>query len=97
MPAVTRVITSRSRGVSESKRLRKSCALSSRCRRSRSRSSAIRTASRKFLLTYRLGKEFNRASFHSLDRHRNVTVARDKNDWNIDLNLGLKIDPAQFR
>jgi len=51
----------------------------------------------KFLITYRLGKEFNCASFHGLDRHWDVTVPRDKNDWNIDLNVGLKIDPAQSR
>jgi hypothetical protein len=51
----------------------------------------------KFLLTKRLGKEFNRASFHCFHRHRDVTVARDKNDWNIDLTVGLKIDPAQSR
>jgi hypothetical protein len=49
------------------------------------------------LLAQRLSKEFNRASFHSLHRHRDVTVASDKNDWNIDLNVGLKIDPAQSR
>jgi len=30
----------------------------------------------KFLLAKRLGKEFNRASLHSLYRHRNVSVAQ---------------------
>src|SRR5215475_14024957 len=45
----------------------------------------------KVLLAKWLGEEFNGASFHGLHRHRDVTVAREKNDRNIDLNFGLKI------
>jgi hypothetical protein len=51
----------------------------------------------KILLANGLGKELNRASFHSSNGHRDITVARDKNDWNIDLNFGLKFEPAQSR
>jgi hypothetical protein len=52
----------------------------------------------KFLLTYRLGKEFNCASFHGLDRHWNIAVTGNENDWNIDVHsgeLGLEVEPAQ--
>src|SRR5690349_16807160 len=50
------------------------------------------------LFAYRLGQEFDGASFHGFDRHGNVGVARDKNDGNLDLLLGdfgLKIKPTQ--
>src|SRR5215467_8443857 len=39
----------------------------------------------KVLLAKWLGEELNRASFYSSNGHRDVTVARDKNDWNVDL------------
>src|SRR5215470_2213655 len=51
----------------------------------------------KVLLVNGLCKELNRASFHSSDRHRDVTVAGDKNDWNVDLHFGLQFEPAQSR
>src|SRR5262245_61147961 len=46
----------------------------------------------KVLLANRFGEEFNRASFHGFHRHRDVTVASEKNDRNIA--LGLKIESA---
>jgi hypothetical protein len=51
----------------------------------------------KILLAKWLGKELNRSTFHGLHRHRDVAMARNKNDWNIDLNFGLKIEPAPSR
>ena len=54
----------------------------------------------KILLAKWLGKELNRSTFHGLHRHWNVAMARNKNDWNIDLNFGqldLKIEPVQSR
>src|SRR5262249_7494876 len=51
----------------------------------------------KVLLANGLRKELNRASFHSSNAHRDVTVARDKDDWNIDLNFRFKFEPAQSR
>src|SRR5215467_15567410 len=51
----------------------------------------------KVLLANGLCKKLNRASFHSSNAHRDVTVARDKDDWNIDLNFRLMLEWAQSR
>jgi len=46
------------------------------------------------LFPKRLGQEIRCAASYSFDRHRDITVAGDKDYWNIDLTLGLKLEPT---
>src|SRR5579864_2686003 len=45
-----------------------------------------------------LGEEFNRPSFDSANTHWDVTMASEKNDWNMNLSrckLALEVEPTQ--
>src|SRR5215470_14340421 len=90
-PAVTSAIISRSRGVSDSNRARMSESDCSWSRRFRSRSRAPVTASSISWSRNGLVRKSTAPAFHGLDRHRNIPMTGNENDWY------LYAQPSQFR
>src|SRR5882757_9501265 len=99
-PATTSVITSRSREVRESNKVRSSETAFSLSRLFLISLERPDHGIQDILVTERLGQEVDGSSFHCLDRHRNVAVTRHKDDRDANIRLsqfGLKVETADPR
>jgi len=96
-PRATSIMISRSLGLNDPKRSLSPARAVSLSRRARSRAKTEMNGVKQFVITDRLGKEFNGTFLHRLHRHPNVAVSCDEDDRDFPVcrgKLALKIKTA---